>query len=294
MKKIIILFNLVAVSLSLYGCQNLTTKNTTTTTKIVTTQNNTTKDTTSTNKVTTTTTTQQTTTTTTTRPTTTTTTTRPTTTTTTQEEDFGFEFEGYYVTLKDVSEEDLKQELKELVSKKKTLSYKDMWTTCKEANKDPNNSSNVIIFYSGMSVKASDQNTGGSTGWNREHVFPLSYGSNKTDAHHVMPESTTTNSIRGNLPFAELPNGSFANSNWGMTTSKCDGSYFEPRDEVKGDVARIIMYMSLVYDLNPSRIFKDESLMLKWHLNDPVDDFELNRNNVIENYQDNRNPLARC
>ena len=253
MKKIIILFNLVVVSLSLYGCQNLTTTTTTT------------------------------------RPTTTTTT-RPTTTTT-QEEGLGFEFEGYYVTLKDVSEDDLKQELKELVSKKKTLSYKDMWTTCREANKDPNNNSKVIIFYSGMSVNASDQNTGGTTGWNREHVFPLSYGSNKTDAHHVMPESTTTNSIRGNLPFAELPNGSFANSNWGMTTSKCDGSYFEPRDEVKGDVARIIMYMSLVYDLNPSRIFKDESLMLKWHLNDPVDDFELNRNNVIENYQDNRNPF---
>ena len=151
MKKIIILFNLVVVSLSLYGCQNLTTKNTTTTTKIVTTQNNTTKDTTSTNKVTTTRTTQQTTTTTTTQQTTTTTTTRPTTTTTTrptttttQEEGLGFEFEGYYVTLKDVSEDDLKQELKELVSKKKTLSYKDMWTTCREANKDPNNSSNVI------------------------------------------------------------------------------------------------------------------------------------------------------
>ena len=113
----------------------------------------------------------------------------------------------------------------------------------------------------------------------------------KSDAHHVMPECTKTNAIRGNSPFAELPTSPYAPCNYGTTTSRYTNSYFEPRDEVKGDIARMVMYLELVYGLKPNNVFKDYSLLLKWHNQDPVDEFEMNRNDVIFSYQNNRNPF---
>ena len=35
----------------------------------------------------------------------------------------------------------------------------------------------------------------------------------------------------------------------------------------------------------------DLATLLQWHIDDPVDDFERNRNNVIFGYQNNRNPF---
>jgi len=35
----------------------------------------------------------------------------------------------------------------------------------------------------------------------------------------------------------------------------------------------------------------DLATLLEWHRNDPPDDFEMNRNNVIYNWQRNRNPF---
>jgi hypothetical protein len=37
--------------------------------------------------------------------------------------------------------------------------------------------------------------------------------------------------------------------------------------------------------------FGDLDTLLNWHRNDPPDDFEMNRNNVIYNWQRNRNPF---
>ncbi|MFW6016626.1 MAG: endonuclease, partial [bacterium] len=79
----------------------------------------------------------------------------------------------------------------------------------------------------------------------------------------------------GNLPFGE------------------SGSTYEPPDEVKGDVARMVFYMDARYpslNIAPSTI-GDLGTLLQWHEEDPVDAFEENRNDVIYSYQNNRNPF---
>ncbi len=183
----------------------------------------------------------------------------------------------------------LEAELKSIISSGvKTLSYSDIWTTCEEANEDPNNSNNVILFYSGFSVDK-DDHVSGSTGWNREHTWPQSLDGPYTDAHHLMPTDNRTNSVRGNNKFAV--GGSFVTSGYGtITTSKSTGSTFEPRDEVKGDVARICMYIAVRYGYDINRVISLE-LAMEWNEFDPVDEFEMNRNEVLYGYQKNRNPF---
>jgi endonuclease I len=84
---------------------------------------------------------------------------------------------------------------------------------------------------------------------------------------------------------------------------------WQPRDEVKGDVARMIFYMTIRYegengepdleviDYIPDDNYTKEpihaklSALLRWHFKDPVDDFERNRNDVVYSYQKNRNPF---
>jgi endonuclease I len=92
-----------------------------------------------------------------------------------------------------------------------------------------------------------------------------------------------------------------------IANSTCfkDGDSFEPRDEVKGDVARMIFYMAVRYegfngeiDLEINELVDNNapnigilSVLLQWHLDDPVDDLERTRNDLIFGYQGNRNPF---
>ena len=156
-----------------------------------------------------------------------------------------------------------------------------------ESDMDPNNSSNIILVYRGTSISGVwDQ---GNT-WNREHVWPQSKlgesANNGTvntasDLYNLMPSNPSENSSRGNDPYSEM------------------GLGYEPRDEVKGDVARAVFYMMLMYeDLNLVNTspgvhemgYLDE--LLQWHIDDPVDTFEMNRLEVIYGEQLNRNPFV--
>jgi len=84
---------------------------------------------------------------------------------------------------------------------------------------------------------------------------------------------------------------------------------WEPREAVKGDVARMIFYMATRYegdngevdlevvDYAPSSPNHEPvhgvfSTLMEWHVEDPVDEWEENRNDIIyEDYQENRNPF---
>lgn len=169
-----------------------------------------------------------------------------------------------------------------------------------ESDRDPNNSNKVICFYTGDSLSEGQ--------WNREHVWAKSHGfptksfNAYSDAHHLRPTLVKINSTRSNLDFGEVPGGSTDGK--GNYWSK---NAFEPRDEVKGDVARIMFYMVTKYNnVNNLKLeltnnvptsgstghgkFGHLDTLIKWHYQDPVSDFERNRNEVVYGYQKNRNP----
>lgn len=201
----------------------------------------------------------------------------------------------------------LKSSLNTIISRQTKISYSAVWDALKVTDQDPANSSNVKLLYSGIS--RSKSLNGGNTGnWNREHVWAQSHGNfgtstgPGTDLHHLRPEDVQVNSTRGNKDF-DNGGSSFTNSGGSLT----DSNSFEPRNAVKGDVARMILYMAVRYegtdgwpDLEPNDAVTNGSVpyhgrlsVLKaWNEADPPDAFEERRNQLIyDRYQGNRNPF---
>ncbi|MFE3996407.1 endonuclease I family protein [Streptomyces goshikiensis] len=201
----------------------------------------------------------------------------------------------------------LKSALHNIIKNQSTVTYDGVWNALKVTDQDPANPNNVILVYSGRS-QSKNTNGGGANDWNREHVWAKSHGDfgtatgPGTDLHHLRPEDVTVNSTRGNKdfdkggsPVAEAP-GSFT-----------DSDSFEPRDAVKGDVARMLLYMAVRYDggdgfpdLEPNDkvnngsapLMGKISLLKQWNQMDPPDAFEQRRNQVIfDTFQHNRNPF---
>ena len=227
---------------------------------------------------------------------------------------------NYYLSAFGLSGENLKQELNKLISNHVEFPYTststDVWDILKQTDKDINDSNKVILLYSGRSINAAQEYNSGS-GWSREHVWAKSrgdFGTSEgpgTDVHHLRPADVSVNSTRNNRNFDNCSNCSDVIDNGVNTGSKTDIDQwiFEPRDEVKGDVARMIFYMSIRYEGNGSEpdlelttallsksdkrpLHSVTSTLLKWHLEDPVNDFERNRNTIIYNdFQKNRNPF---
>jgi endonuclease I len=213
---------------------------------------------------------------------------------------------GYYEDAIGLTGEELKEALHNIIKNHTEYSYDDLKEILKETDEDPNNPNNIILLYTGRSQ---DKNTfgGGADEWNREHVWAKSHGDFGntppcgTDIHHIRPTDASVNSARGNKDFA----------NGGVQHPEATGCYYtdytwEPRDEVKGDVARMIFYMEVRYEgtsgeldlevvdwinTSPNPQHGKFSDLYAWHQQDPPDAFEINRNEVIYSYQDNRNPF---
>jgi endonuclease I len=228
---------------------------------------------------------------------------------------------GYYDSAKNLSDENLKSALNQIIDNHTEYTYTsssiDVWDILKETDRDPNNAENVILIYSGISVNAA-QEYNSANGWTREHIWAKSRGDFGTaigvgtDVHALRPLDNTTNSIRNNRSFNNCNTCEAVTDKWGNTTgSKKDANdwSFEPRDAVKGDVARMMFYMAVRYEgldsypnlelteamlpqSNKEPIHGVLSTLLDWHRNDPVDAWEENRNDIIYNsYQGNRNPF---
>lgn len=207
----------------------------------------------------------------------------------------------------------VKQALNNVISANQTvLTYSEVWTALTETDEDPNNPDNVVLFYSGISLPKTSNQSGVNNNdfWNREHVWPNSHGFSSdsfegyTDIHHLRPEDVSINSSRGNLdfdnsdsPLAEAP------------ANRIDGDSFEPRDAVKGDVARMMLYMDVRYegagsDSTPDLVLVNRNTgpgeaalgklctLIDWHNADPVDASEAQRAATIYEYQGNRNPFV--
>lgn len=159
-------------------------------------------------------------------------------------------------------------------------------TALSTTDRDPSRSSNIILVYTGASVSGTWDS--GDT-WNKEHVWPQSLLGEvaggtvnmASDLHNLKPSNPIVNSNRGNKYFD-------------LTDTAVS---FEPRDEVKGDIARILFYMMTMYEVlelidgTPSvHQMGRLSVLLDWNDFDPVDDFERTRNEAIYGFQNNRNP----
>jgi endonuclease I/chitodextrinase len=200
-----------------------------------------------------------------------------------------------------------------------------VWEACKATDVNSDNSSEVLLIYgyengtdqdiSNDRERGINNNGGGDTEWNREHVFARSLGNPNlgttgpgADAHHLRPADPSRNSSRSNRKFGRGSGNSgfstldFHNGNDGPNTAA-----WYPGDEWKGDVARMMMYMYLRYGdvCLPSAVGVGNNgntaddmidLFLVWNVEDPVSDFEKGRNTFHENTQNNsaqgnRNPF---
>ncbi len=219
---------------------------------------------------------------------------------------------GYYDSLDGLSDLALRQALQDIIADPNVVraqTYADVIDILMEADQNPANSNQVWLVYTEEGRAKLDLQTGSSnTGkWNREHTFPRSRGGfdnieeddiadgidvfwttkadslrhGNSDAHALRAVDAVENSTRSNQHYGEYigPAGTL-------------GSF-------RGDVARSVLYMEIRYNgLEVVNGFPtatgqlgDLATLLDWHRNDPPDDFEMNRNNVVYTWQFNRNPF---
>ncbi len=188
-----------------------------------------------------------------------------------------------------------------------TVTYKNLtryWpmTDANEGSEDP------ILFYSDV---LSDY-------YNREHVWPKSRASfyqnnGGADLHHLRPTNPNVNSTRGNMTMGNVKGvlnsyQTYAYDGNTVLWYNTGADLVEVSDNIKGDVARILLYVWCRWeepnlyenDPNPTigsgddannglKVIESRETLLQWMQLDPVDTWEMSRNDQCENVQGNRN-----
>jgi endonuclease I len=186
--------------------------------------------------------------------------------------------------------------------------------------------SNVTNYVPGGSDEGGTYSKEGDC-YNREHSFPQSwFGESapmKSDLFHVYPTDGYVNNRRSNYPFGETSGDTYKSANGFSKVGSCTypgytGTVFEPNDEYKGDLARVYFYMATCYEAYKTNAGKERSpldwdksdktmldgtiypffkewaikMLLRWAIEDPVSEKEINRNAAIFGRQKNRNPFV--
>lgn len=150
--------------------------------------------------------------------------------------------------------------------------------------------------------------------YSREHVFAHSWmptfpadspeEKEYTDLHNLFPvQFSQVNAVRSNYPLGEVVTvqSSYLGSKIGLNAQ--GQKVFEPRDDIKGNAARALMYMSISYNGQsgvwafPSQISfailygQDQEVIKEWHFTDLPDNYEIARNEYVNSTQGNRNPF---
>lgn len=156
---------------------------------------------------------------------------------------------------------------------------------------------------------------------NREHIWPksrASYGEHNggSDLHHLRPSVDKINSAKSDHLFGNI-DGVYTEGVSQVVFNgelyayvKKDLDLFECKDDVKGDVARILLYVycrweqpNLYTDMTSDlpapeadsksnsgkRVIESLDTLLSWCESDPVDTWEMERNDLIQSIQGNRN-----
>ncbi len=220
---------------------------------------------------------------------------------------------GFYQSINGQSGAALYSNLQNIIANPaivRAQTYNDVTDILKEADQNPENSNQVWLVYleKGRAKLDFQFSSDNFNTWNREHTWPRSRGGfnsieaddtvdgkdiywltgpdslrhANSDAHAIRPEDGPENSSRGNQFYGEYT---------GPVGTK--GGF-------KGDVARGIFYLAVRFNglevvngFPEGQVgkFGDLATLLEWHRNDPPDDYEMNRNNVVYTWQYNRNPF---
>jgi hypothetical protein len=174
-----------------------------------------------------------------------------------------------------------------------------------------NNGGQIYCVYTGFYQAASV--TSFPNPINTEHTIPQSFFGSlepmKSDIHHLFPTHMDANTARGNLPVGEVidsqtdswfvGNGSGITVSSSIPTSNIDAysevnfnDHFEPKEASKGNTARAIFYFYTMYPTQAGNIslVANINTLYQWHLDDPVDATEINRDELVMQYQGNYNP----
>ena len=147
------------------------------------------------------------------------------------------------------------------------------YTDCEE------NQDKISSYYSAVAI-GPGWGEGGS--WNREHTWPNSKGLNGADENDIMmlrPTATSENSSRGNDAYGE------------------GSGYYNPNQHgqnLHGDVARLMLQHLMRWG-NTSKFYgsggvmESRAVLLKWLKEDPVDTWEMGRNDAVQSITGVRN-----
>ena len=217
---------------------------------------------------------------------------------------------GYYASAEGKSGAALEAALHDIIDDHTVVSYS--WPPFLDIDESASNSSHVDLIYSDGS--RSKTLNGGSVGdWNREHLWPRSFGifndggADNSDLFNLRPSDVQVNSERGSLFFEDTDPVDEIPLQFNAPGCSKDSDSWEPRDDEKGDIARACFYMDVRYDGSdpitndlelsdapnkPTSEFGSLLTLLRWHRLDPVTEAERERNHAIySNWQGNRNPF---
>ncbi len=200
-------------------------------------------------------------------------------------------YDSYYASTFNLFEEDLKNELKSVISK----NYVNLgYNGARDAmyGSIDNKSGKVECVYTGRTATFNSRSGANSNSFNCEHTWPQSLFSQReperADIHHLFPTDVNANGRRSNYRFGVVT----GSTSWSEGGSKLGGSIFEPRDEHKGDVARAMFYFAIRYQNYSSFLTNQESVLRQWSISTPPTQQSLDRNNAIFARQKNRNPFV--
>lgn len=235
---------------------------------------------------------------------------------------------GYYNSANGLSGASLKTALSNIITNgHQDKGYNGLWTAYKTTDIDKNyeNDGSILDIYSEKpsstdpykftpgNNQCGTYSTEGNC-YNREHIVPQSLFNEgspmKNDIHFIRATDGKVNGMRSNYPFGKVGSASFTSLNGSKlgssSSSGFSGTVFEPIDEFKGDVARMVFYFVTRYQSKLSTFSTGNMLgssafpglqtwelnvLLAWHNQDPVSQAEINRNNASYTFQGNRNPF---
>ncbi|CAA7196171.1 endonuclease [Chryseobacterium potabilaquae] len=236
--------------------------------------------------------------------------------------------QGYYDTTAGLSGAPLKTELSQIITNgHQDHGYGGLWIAYQTTDRDYfyENDGTILDIYSENPIGPDPYNFNYGTNqcgtysnegdcYNREHIVPQSLFNEafpmKSDLHFIRPTDGKVNAMRSNYPFGKVGTATYTSQNGSRLgnsiSSGYSGTVFEPIDEFKGDIARMILYFATRYENKLSTFSTGNMLggsafpglqiwelnqLLAWHNLDPVSTVEIARNNASYQYQGNRNPF---